>query len=180
MTIDEAFFIERQGRRMVLYAGLLQEAHNHYLESIDTELLQMPAKENGDVAICRAVVTMGDPEGESKHRFSGIGDASPGNVGKNIAPHIIRMAETRAKARALRDAINVGVASLEEEGEAGPTEEEEHARLVGELEEVIASAPEGAIKDPKAAREYAAKGVTEARLAVARARRYASGEGGSE
>lgn len=100
--------IERSGRRFVLYAGLLEEAHTRGLKSIETELLQVPNAENGEVAIVRAVVRT------EEGKFSGIGDASPGNVGRAIVPHSIRMAETRAKARALRDAINVGVTALEE------------------------------------------------------------------
>ena len=104
----EEYMIERSGRRFVLYAGLLEEAHARGLRSIETELLQVPGPENGEVAIARAVVRT------EEGKFSGIGDASPANVGKAIQPHIIRMAETRAKARALRDAINVGVTALEE------------------------------------------------------------------
>jgi hypothetical protein len=107
----EEYMIERQGKRFVLYAGLLEEAHARGLRSIETELLQVPLAENGEVAIARAVVRTEDG------KFTGIGDASPQNVGRMIAPHIIRMAETRAKARALRDAINVGVASIEELGD---------------------------------------------------------------
>ena len=107
----EEYMIERQGKKFVLYAGLLDEAHERGLRSIETELLQVPTAQNGEVAIARAVVRT------EEGKFSGIGDASPSNVGRNIVPHVIRMAETRAKARALRDAINVGVTALEELGE---------------------------------------------------------------
>jgi hypothetical protein len=107
--VKDEFLIIRQGRQYVLFAGLLDEAHNKGLKAIDTQLLQVPSEENGNVAVVKARVEM-----EDGRTFSGIGDASPGNVSRSITPHIIRMAETRAKARALRDAVNVGATVLEE------------------------------------------------------------------
>ena len=108
----EEFLITRQGKQYVLFQGLLDEAHNRGLRGIDTELIQVPEDSNGNVAIVKATVEM--EGGEAPRIFSGIGDASPSNVGRSIAPHLIRMAETRAKARALRDAVNVGATALEE------------------------------------------------------------------
>ncbi len=127
----EEYMIERQGKRFVLYAGLLEEAHERGLRSIETELLQVPGTENGEVAIARAVVRTEDG------KFSGIGDASPTNVNRQIAPHIIRMAETRAKARALRDAINVGVTAFEELGEDGGESEAAAPRVQSEQREEV-------------------------------------------
>ena len=62
----------------------------------------------GDTAIVRAVVRTG------RGTFTGIGDASPKNVNPKVAPHAIRMAETRAEARALRKALDIGIVALEE------------------------------------------------------------------
>ncbi len=109
------FMVERSGRPFVLYAGLLDEAHAQGLKQIVTKLLQIPSAENGFVAVVQAAV-----ETEKGH-FVGIGDASPENVPPLIRQHTIRMAETRAKARALRDAVNVGVMALEELGEDDET-----------------------------------------------------------
>lgn len=135
VEIKPEFKHERQGRVHVLYAGLLDAAHDHGLRSIETELSQVPSAENGQVAIARAIVRT------EAGKFTGIGDASPASVGKMIIPHIIRMAETRAKARALRDAINVGTAAFEEMGadeeESTPLTDKQYSditELAGKLE----------------------------------------------
>jgi hypothetical protein len=108
------FLVERGGRTFALYAGLLDEAHEQGLKGITTELVQAPSDVNGLVAVCRATVVT------ERGTFTGLGDACPTNVSRQMLPHLIRLAETRAKARALRDAVNVGVTALEELGESGP------------------------------------------------------------
>jgi len=95
-------------RESVAYAELLKLAHDEGLKSIATELVLQPSEDNGRLAIVKAAV-----ETDRGH-FEGLGDADPGSVDDFLAPHLIRVAETRAKARALRDAVNCGVVSSEE------------------------------------------------------------------
>jgi hypothetical protein len=83
-------------------------AHDEGLKSIHTEILAQPNEENGRRCIVKATIEL------EKGRFEGLGDADPGNVEDFLIPHLIRVAETRAKARALRDAVNAGVVSFEE------------------------------------------------------------------
>lgn len=115
------FLIQRNGKIFVLYAGLLDLAHERGLRDLRVELVQSPSASNSFVAIAKAIATV--KFGDTFAIFEEIGDASAANTSKTIAPHIIRMAATRAKARALRDALNIGVTALEElkgDGESAP------------------------------------------------------------
>lgn len=120
--MDSKWIVNLSGKEHVLYGGLLAEAHERGIEAIETQLVQIPAEENGHTAIARAVVRMKD--GSS---FAEYGDANPRNVNARIATALIRMALTRAKGRALRDAVNVGVAMFEE-----LPGDEEHAAQPGQ------------------------------------------------
>jgi len=95
-------------RDVVTYQGLLSRAHDEGLTRVKTTLVQVPSDDNGRTAIAKVEIETG------KGTFEALGDANPENVNSFIVPHLIRMAETRAKARALRDAVNVGVISFEE------------------------------------------------------------------
>ena len=100
--------INWQGQDFVKYEGLLDEAHQQGLKRINTILIQVPHDEDGRVAIVSAEVET------EKGVFTGIGDASPENVRGTGGQGCVRVAEDRAKARALRDAVNVGQTSVEE------------------------------------------------------------------
>jgi len=110
--IDERFIVDLKGKQFVTYEGLLDLAHQEGLISIEVELLQVPSKENGMIAIAKATAKTKDKV------FMDIGDAGPNSVNSMITPHIIRMASTRAKARALRDLTNIGMTAIEELGDS--------------------------------------------------------------
>lgn len=111
MSINPEFIVRLHGKDFVLFSGLLDVAHQDGLKSIETDIVQFPDADNAHTAIITAKVVT------EKGTFTGIGDANPANVGnKQIALHCIRMAETRAIARALRFATNIGMTALEEIG----------------------------------------------------------------
>ena len=103
--IPPQFIVEIQGRPFVQFAGLLALAHARGLASLTADFLTVTA----DLALAHAVATFQDGR-----VFAESGDATPDNVNKKVRPHFARMALTRAKARALRDALNIGMCSLEE------------------------------------------------------------------
>jgi hypothetical protein len=93
------------GKPFVRYAGLLALAHERGLVQLSARI------EFHSEALVLASATATFADGRSYSEWS---DAMPGNVGTMVRPHWIRMALTRAKARALRDALQIGIAALEE------------------------------------------------------------------
>ena len=104
VDVNKKHVVQLQGKDFITYDGLLDMAHQMGILSIETELI------NKDPYIFRAVAKT------ETQTFTGYGDADNSNVNSMIAKHKIRMAETRAKARALRDLTNVGMCSVEEMG----------------------------------------------------------------
>lgn len=111
MEVNKKFIVKLQGTDFVTYNGLVDLAHQMELKSITTKIIQLPTEENNNQCIVKAVATT-----EDEKVFEGYGDADPTNVNSMIAKHMIRMAETRSKARALRDLTNVGMTAIEELG----------------------------------------------------------------
>jgi hypothetical protein len=109
--LDPRFIKNLKGKDFVIYAGLLDLGHQIGLKSIQVEAVQFPNKDNGFEGICKAIVTSADGR-----TFTEIGDANPKNVNVQISVHVLRMAATRAKGRALRDFTNIGMTCLEELG----------------------------------------------------------------
>lgn len=109
--LNKEFITELQGKTFITYNGLVDLAHQMKLQTITTEIIQLPTEDNGNQCIMKATATTEDGK-----IFEGYGDADPSNVNRMIAKHLIRMAETRAKARALRDLTNVGMTAIEELG----------------------------------------------------------------
>lgn len=99
-----------RAREFITFAGLLAVAHDIGLDSIETTIEEMPTDTNGQTAVVRAIAK-GKPG-----LFTGLGDASPLNVNKKVVRHLLRVAETRAKARALRDLCNINMLAIEELG----------------------------------------------------------------
>jgi len=107
--LDERWIIEIEGNQFVKYAGLLDLGHQKGISQIEVEPIQLPTKENGNFAICKATVI--SKSGES---FTDIGDANPGNCSSKVSKHLLRLASTRAIARSLRTFTNIGLTALEE------------------------------------------------------------------
>jgi hypothetical protein len=94
-----------KGKPFVKYAGLLTLAHQRGLVRLEARFLSVTA----DLALAEATATFADGR-----VFTEAADATPGNCGEMVRMHVPRMALVRAKARALRDALCIDMAAVEE------------------------------------------------------------------
>jgi hypothetical protein len=106
--IDPRFLTYLHGKSFVRYAGLLALAHERGLVKLDARI----EFHSNALVLASATATFQDGR-----MFTEWADATPENVGFQVRPHWVRMALTRAKARALRDALNIGICALEEVSE---------------------------------------------------------------
>jgi hypothetical protein len=104
------YVVNVQGKDFITFPGLLQEAHALGLVSIKTELVTAATDLSNPVI--QATVTLTTTN--TLKEFTGYGDANASNVAPKVKGALLRMAETRAIARALRFACNIDMAALEE------------------------------------------------------------------
>jgi hypothetical protein len=93
-----------KGKLHVRFVGLLAMAHEQGLRDLRADFTHIEA----EVVYAHAVAVFSDGR-----RFEESGDATPANAVR-VGEHWRRLALTRAKARALRDALNIGEAAVEE------------------------------------------------------------------
>src|SRR5262249_10022767 len=93
------------GKEFIQYAGLLALAHEHGLIELGAEFISVTP----ELALAAAHAYFKDGR-----KFWDAGDATPGNVHQHVRAHFPRVALTRAKARCLRDALNIGIVAVEE------------------------------------------------------------------
>lgn len=133
VPINQEYIIEIDNKQFIRYPGVLDNAHktadhfNGSLKQKNCELLQIPNAQNGNLAIVKVHFVIETSERVIKEAW-GLGDASPENTNRMVSKHIIRMAETRANARALRILANIQFTSLEELGDFTEGLEEEPVR----------------------------------------------------
>ena len=100
----------------VLYAGLLDLAHREGIPDSKRKFLGFDRPEVFKLDLeKKECVVIATARFENDFKVSAIGHTSSTNIGGDpFTEHFIVIAETRAKARALRDALNIPLVSKEE------------------------------------------------------------------
>jgi hypothetical protein len=93
------------GKETIRYQGLLAMAHEQGLVSLSARFTSLTS----ELAVAMAFAKFKDGRA-----FFEAGESTPTNVQAGVRAAWARMALTRAKARVLRDALNIGIVALEE------------------------------------------------------------------
>ncbi len=105
VSIPPEFITQIHGKDFVQYSGLLNMAHERGLVNLSARFISV----DSELALAEATAEFADGR-----VFQECSDATPANVHPKVKLHFPRMALTRAKARALRDALNINLCSVEE------------------------------------------------------------------
>jgi hypothetical protein len=107
--------VDLQGRKYITVVGLqarMADQGKSIVES-DTEIIQLPTKENGKEAIVKVKVYV--QKGDKVFGpLTAVGDASVANVGQKLKEATLRMAETRGQGRVMRVITRAPYTALEE------------------------------------------------------------------
>ena len=99
------WIVTLHGKETMRYQGLLAMAHEQGLVSLSAKFVSITA----DLTVATAFAIF-----EEDRKFFEAAEATPTNVQAGVRHSWARMALTRAKARVLRDALNIGMVSAEE------------------------------------------------------------------
>lgn len=106
---ENNFVIKRGKQEFVTFKGLLYVAKQHGgMTSMKSEMIREASDFTDNSYVFKATVS------GSRGTAEAYGDANPHNVNAMIAPHVLRMAESRAYVRALRFYLGVGLCGMEE------------------------------------------------------------------
>jgi len=138
--IEAGHVISLQNNNYVKYSGLVAIAHMKGIKGIKTEILiqdvtaedriseEEQIEEGQDIKIktitrtikAARVMIRATVYGLKGEEFTSIATATQYNLKRNMLPYMFEMAETRAKARALRDFVGIGLTAWEELPEYEP------------------------------------------------------------
>lgn len=117
------------------FDGVRAVAQDHGFIGNEVVQLTMPSPENDQTAVVVQRIHMMEPD-DQVHTYEGIGDANAKNANGPVAVHLVRMASTRALARAFRNALKIEAVVYEElaEGDLPPDVIEDDEPQSGETQ----------------------------------------------
>lgn len=105
--IKEEYIVSKGGKSFVLADGLSEAASRTFATySVQLEVIQIGNASNDQTWVVKAIVSC------ENGIFEALGDASPTNVGPAMKTVLPRLADTRAKSRALKLALGAGALAI--------------------------------------------------------------------